>query len=244
MAAEYCNIEKFATTLSAEGGIPHAINGEPCKIIVFEMVRKLFRHPYNFYLYGRLPWNRMDYPLVAKQGAYYSTLTRFCLCHPKRLHEVVKGNLMRICRRWVSGTEIIEAHLDPKTPIVKGNMAGNIMRLISEAEKLEKLEESRKTGESVIGITDIGMDIDTSRDLEEDDVDIGDGDEAEQSNPPAILIHSSIYESSDEEMDGTSRTLKQQPKTPKKKGKGGKGKSKERPSTMESAWKKRASNML
>lgn len=75
-ALEARNCEKYATTLTAESGIPADITGEARVVYAFEIMREQLGQDCSRYPRSRVRWNHMDSEELRSEGLFYSALIR------------------------------------------------------------------------------------------------------------------------------------------------------------------------
>lgn len=111
-AIESRNMEKYATTLTAEGQIDPRLKGEARVITAYEIMRRQFGQACSRYPRARVQWSEMDSDALYQEGLFYSALADFFLTSPEKADMVNQDNIKDIARNWLVGSKITAEMLD------------------------------------------------------------------------------------------------------------------------------------
>ncbi|KAF0642567.1 hypothetical protein FPSE5266_10515 [Fusarium pseudograminearum] len=110
------NLEKYATTLAAEGNIDDSITDEYRVICAYEILRCYLGQESNRYPRLRVAWFEMDSEKVRLEGFFYTAIARFLFRNPDRQDRITPETIGDIAARWELGSEITIAHVEPGHP--------------------------------------------------------------------------------------------------------------------------------
>lgn len=114
------NLEKYATTLAAEGGIDPRIKGEARVICAFEIMRQHLGQSCSRYSRARVVWSQMDSRKLEREGFFYSALAQYFFKYPGKSDLVGKHNIKQIAKAWKIGHEITLRMVESPTPLDDG----------------------------------------------------------------------------------------------------------------------------
>ncbi|PTD05729.1 hypothetical protein FCULG_00002200, partial [Fusarium culmorum] len=110
------NLEKYATTLAAEGNINGSITDEYRVICAYEILRCYLGQESNRYPRLRVAWFKMDTEKVRLEGFFYTAIARFLFRNPDLQDRLTPETIGDIAARWELGSEITIAHVEPGHP--------------------------------------------------------------------------------------------------------------------------------
>ncbi|CAG1987119.1 unnamed protein product [Fusarium graminearum] len=110
------NLEKYATTLAAEGNINDSITDEYRVTCAYEILRCYLGQESNRYPRLRVAWFKMDTEKVRLEGFFYTAIARFLFRNPDRQDRLTPETIGDIAARWELGSEITIAHVEPGHP--------------------------------------------------------------------------------------------------------------------------------
>ncbi|KAL7907902.1 P-loop containing nucleoside triphosphate hydrolase protein [Trichoderma velutinum] len=114
------NLEKYSTTLAAEGNIDPKIRGEARIICAFEIMRRHLGQACSRYSRARVPWSEMDSPQLEQEGAFYFALAEFFFKYPGKSEMVGKHNIKDIAKAWIVGQRITPRMISAPVPKREG----------------------------------------------------------------------------------------------------------------------------
>ncbi|KAM0502726.1 hypothetical protein ACHAP8_003556 [Fusarium lateritium] len=164
------NLEKYATTLAAEGNINDSITGEYRIICAYEILRCYLGQESNRYPRLRVAWHKMDTQKVRLEGFFYTAVARFLFRNPDKQDRITADTIGGIAARWELGSELTIAHVEPGRPDCPPDIdpenPGRVS-LSSAREQAKALEENMamfqcegveedEPDEQPEGLTDVG----------------------------------------------------------------------------------------
>ncbi|KAH6605463.1 hypothetical protein Trco_007170 [Trichoderma cornu-damae] len=114
------NMEKYATTLAAEGNIHPDIQEEARIICAFEIMRRQLGQGCSRYSRARTMWDEMDSAKLEKEGLFYSALADFFFKNPGKSDLVGKQNIKEIAAAWKVGMPITVEMVDEPVALPEG----------------------------------------------------------------------------------------------------------------------------
>ncbi|KAM0415155.1 hypothetical protein ACHAPD_006343 [Fusarium lateritium] len=99
------NLEKYATTLAAEGNINDSITDEYRVICAYEILRCYLGQESNRYPRLRVAWHKTDTQKIRLEGFFYTAQDR-----------TTADTIGGIAARWELGSELTIAHVEPGHP--------------------------------------------------------------------------------------------------------------------------------
>ncbi|KAM0425351.1 hypothetical protein ACHAPT_009407 [Fusarium lateritium] len=132
------NLEKHAHALTAEADIDTRITGELRLVCAYEMMRRLLGQETDRYPRLRVPWEKIDHPLVAREGLFYSILAHFAMENPQHVQNLAKDKVAQIAASWCPGTDIGKDHVGLLPDL--GEAGVKLYNFVMNDEEVNKLQ--------------------------------------------------------------------------------------------------------